>query len=214
MKDWPQCTGCSVQLKLLKGPRCGACTKKDKSAVAVLPRNPLGTQDQNRLDVDSTTATVQELQADARRNAMLARTLQKSKTPATCSASLQVAVAKGAPHQITIYLVPVTPEGTRTEAAKILANATRSFPEDMAMKDVLAHLLRHWNLDWEKDCSESLAPEHVSLRLIGNIRIQPHSTLATVGHFFDVHDRLYGNHPRKILHGPPTLRLPSPDVVS
>ncbi|KAJ6555509.1 hypothetical protein B0H10DRAFT_1967749 [Mycena sp. CBHHK59/15] len=95
MKDWPQCTGCSVQLKLLKGPRCGACTKK-------------GTQDQNRLDVDSTTATVQELQADARRNAMLARTLQKSKTPATCSASLQVAVAKGAPHQITIYLVPVT----------------------------------------------------------------------------------------------------------
>ncbi|KAJ6600645.1 hypothetical protein B0H10DRAFT_1958769 [Mycena sp. CBHHK59/15] len=158
MKDWPQCTGCSVQLKLLKGPRCGACTKKDKSAVAALPRNPLGTQDQNRLDVDSTTATVQELQADARRNAMLARTLQKSKTPTTCSASLQVAVAKGAPRQITIYLVPVTPEGTRTEAAKILANATRSFPEDMAMKDVLAHLLRHWNLDWEKDCSESLAP--------------------------------------------------------
>ncbi|KAJ6583713.1 hypothetical protein B0H10DRAFT_2234752 [Mycena sp. CBHHK59/15] len=114
--------------------------------------------------------------------------------------------------QITIYLVPVTPEGTRTEAAKILANATRSFPEDMAMKDVLAHLLRHWNLDWEKDCSESLAPEHVSLRLIGNIGIQPHSTLATVGHFFDVHDRLYGNHPRKILHGPPTLRLPSPAI--
>jgi hypothetical protein len=25
-------------------------------------------------------------------------------------------------------------------------------------QDALAHLLRHWNLDWEKACSESLAP--------------------------------------------------------
>jgi hypothetical protein len=27
-QDWPQCTGCSAQLKLLKGPRCGPCLKK------------------------------------------------------------------------------------------------------------------------------------------------------------------------------------------
>ena len=109
----------------------------------LLPCNPLGTQDTNRLDADPTTATVQELQADARRNAMQARTLQKSKTPATGSVSLQVAVAKGAPRQITIYLVPMTPEGSRTEASKILANATRSFPEDMAMKGKFSLTIRY-----------------------------------------------------------------------
>ena len=91
------------------------------------------------------------------------------------SPSLQVAVAKGAPRQSTIYLVP-TSNGTRTDTSRILANATRTFPEDIPMNgklsfrfhiallhlsefiDALAHLLRHWNLDWEKDCSESLAP--------------------------------------------------------
>ncbi|KAJ7758876.1 kinase-like domain-containing protein [Mycena maculata] len=79
-------------------------------------------------------------------------------------------------------------------------------------EDALAHLLRHWNLDWEKKCSESLTPEHISLCLLGNLGIQPHSTLGTVGQFFDAHDHIHGNHPKKILQGPTTLRLPSPAI--
>ncbi|KAJ7768617.1 kinase-like domain-containing protein [Mycena maculata] len=214
MKDWPQCTGCSAQLKLLKGPRCGACLRKDQQIGAATPppRNPLGTQDPN---ADSSIKSIQELQAEARRNAMQARTLQKggSKAPAAGSASLQAAMAKGASRQITIYLVPMASNGARTEASRILANASRAFPEDMTMIDALAYLLRHWNLDWEKECSESLTPrEHISLRLLGNLGIQPHSTLGTVGQFFDAHDRIHGNHPKKILQGPTTLRLPSPAI--
>ncbi|KAJ7501191.1 kinase-like domain-containing protein, partial [Mycena galericulata] len=209
MKDWPQCTGCSAQLKLLKGPRCGTCLKKDQQIVP-----PLGTQDQNRQpDIDAATKTLQDLQAEARRNAMQARTLQKggSKAPVG-SASLQVAIAKGVSRQITVYLVPMTSSSTRTEASRILANASRSFPEDLPMSDALTHLLRHWNLDWEKECSESLTPEHISLRLLGNLGIQPHSTIGTLGQFFDTHDRIHGNHPKKILQGPATLRLPPPAI--
>ncbi|KAJ7501391.1 hypothetical protein B0H11DRAFT_2224753 [Mycena galericulata] len=117
------------------------------------PRNPLGTQDPNQVDA----ATKSLLQAGSRRNAMLARTLPKgaSKTPGS-SALLHAVVAKGAPRQIAVYLVPMTTSGARTEASRILANATRSFPEDIPMTDALVHLLRHRNLDWEKDCSESL----------------------------------------------------------
>lgn len=112
--------------------------------------NPLGTQDPNRSDADSTTKTLQELQAEARRNEMQARTLQKSgaKTPATGSASFQVAIVKGAPRQITVYLAPMTSNGSRTEASKILANATRAFLEDIAMtgKSRLTHCyFRHDN---------------------------------------------------------------------
>ncbi|KAJ7439539.1 kinase-like domain-containing protein [Mycena galericulata] len=213
MKDWPQCTGCSAQLKLLKAARCGTCLKKDQqiAGAALPPRNPLGTQDPNQ--VDAATKSLQDLQAESRRNAMLARTLPKgaSKTPGS-SALLHAAVAKGAPRQIAVYLVPMTTSGVRTEASRILANATRSFPEDIPMTDALVHLLRHWNLDWEKDCSESLTPEHISLRLLGNVSIQPHSTLGTLGQFFDAHDRVHGNHPKKILQGPSTLRLPSPAI--
>ncbi|KAJ7768664.1 hypothetical protein DFH07DRAFT_938396 [Mycena maculata] len=315
MKDWPQCTGCSAQLKLLKGARCGTCLKKDQqiAGVALPPRNNLGTQDPNQ--VDAATKSLQDLQAESHRNAMLARTLPKgaSKTPGssallhatvakgaprqitvylvpmttsgartasevgpkgraskngdlgawgvperekyvgpttkaakfrltthqvavspsyTCgflfggalgadrlshserghatlktrsrvgnailmcyvpavpeisnertnlfsgffsnpksaqaiaTAALKVShatVAKGAPRQITVYLVPMTTSGARTEASRILANATRSFPEDIPMTNVLVHLLRHWNLDWEKDCSENLTLEHISL---------------------------------------------------
>ncbi|KAJ7239532.1 kinase-like domain-containing protein [Mycena rebaudengoi] len=143
-----------------------------------------------------TTKTIQELQAEARRNAMTARTLQKSASKQSAgSGSLQVAAAKGVSRQIAVYLVPMTSTGTRTEASRILANATRLFPEDMLMADVLTHLLRHWNLDWEKDCSESL------LRNISHF-----------GQFFDTHDRLHGNHPKKILLGPSMLRLPSPAI--
>ncbi|KAJ7797992.1 hypothetical protein B0H14DRAFT_2618364 [Mycena olivaceomarginata] len=80
------------------------------------------------------------------------------------------------------------------------------------MTDVLIHLLRHWNLDWEKECSESLAPEHISLRLLGNVACQPNTDLGTLGRFFDAHDRIHGNNTKKILQGPPTLRLPSPVV--
>lgn len=54
--------------------------------------------------------------------------------------------------------------------------------------------------------------EHISLRLLGNVGIQPHSTLGTLGHFFDTHDRVHGNHPKKILQGPSTLKLPSPAI--
>ncbi|KAF7364534.1 Kinase-like protein [Mycena venus] len=39
-----------------------------------------------------------------------------------------------------------------------------------------------------------------------------HSTLGTLGQFFDTHNRVHGNHPKKILHGPPALRLPSPAI--
>ncbi|KAJ7261621.1 kinase-like domain-containing protein [Mycena rebaudengoi] len=216
MKDWPQCTGCSAQLKLLKVARCGSCLRKDEqiAAAAVPPCDSLGTQDQNlHSETDSTTKTIQQLQAEARRHSMLARTLPKGASKSSAgSASLQAAVAKGALRNITIYLVPVTSNGTRTEASRMLANATRSFPEDMLMTEALVHLLRHWNLDWEKDCSESLTPEHISLRLLGNVGIQPHSTLGTLGHFFDTHDRAHGNHPKKILQGPTNLKLPGPAI--
>jgi hypothetical protein len=83
---------------------------------------------------DPTTRSLQELQAEHRRNAMQARTLQKAAFKQTAgSGSLQVAVAKGASRQITVYLAPMTSSGTRTEASRILANATRSFPENMPM---------------------------------------------------------------------------------
>ncbi|KAJ6611721.1 kinase-like domain-containing protein, partial [Mycena sp. CBHHK59/15] len=214
MKDWPQCKGCSAQFKLLKAPLCGTCVKKDQQSAAPPLRNPLGAQDQNCPPrTDPLTRSLQEIQAETCCNAMVARTLQKGvQKPTTGSPSLQAAVAKGAPRQITVYLVPMTSNGTRTDTSRILANATRTFPEDIPMNDALAHLLRHWNLDWEKDCSESLAPEHISLCLLGNIRIQPHSTLRTLGHFFDTHDYVHGNHPKKILQGPTTLKLPSPAI--
>ncbi|KAJ6474519.1 kinase-like domain-containing protein [Mycena vulgaris] len=82
----------------------------------------------------------------------------------------------------------------------------------MTLNNVLIHLLRHWNLEWEKECSESLSPEHVSLRLLGNVGVQPHSTHGTLGQFFDAHERVHGNHPKKILQGPTTVRLPSPSI--
>ncbi|KAJ7145061.1 kinase-like domain-containing protein [Mycena crocata] len=214
MKDWPQCSGCSAQLKLLKGSRCGTCLRKDQAAN--LPRrNPLGTQNTNPVpEGEISLKDIQDLQANARRMAMQARTLPKggAKAAPTGSPSLQAAAAKGIPRQINVYLVPMTSNGTRTEAARILANATRSFPEDISMSDALTHLLRHWNLDWEKDCAESLKPEHVSLRLFGNVSIQPHSDIGTLGQFFDTHDRVHGNHPKKILQGPSTLRLPAPAI--
>ncbi|KAF8203554.1 hypothetical protein K438DRAFT_1757867 [Mycena galopus ATCC 62051] len=75
--------------------------------------------------------------------------------------------------------------------------------------DSLTHLLRHWNLDWEKSCSESLTVDHVSLRLSGNVRIQLNSTLDTLGHFFNIHDHIHGTHPKKLLQGPPSIKLPS-----
>ncbi|KAJ7660416.1 hypothetical protein DFH06DRAFT_1130305 [Mycena polygramma] len=213
MKDWPQCTGCSAQLLLMKGMRCGTCIKKDLQIAAAAPpaRDPPSTQGPNQ--TDPSTKQVQDLQAEARRNAMVARTLPKgaSKAPGV-SASLQAATAKGTPRQITVYLVPVTSGATRTDASRVLANTTRSFPEDIPMTDMLASLLRHWNLEWEKECSESLTPEHISLRLSGNVAIQPHSTLGTLGQFFETHDRIHGNNPKKILQGPSTLRLPSPAI--
>ena len=57
-----------------------------------------------------------------------------------------------------------------------------------------------------------VAREHISLRLPGNVGIQPHSALGTLGNFFDTHDRIYGNHPKKMLQGPPNLRLPPPAI--
>ncbi|KAJ7105542.1 hypothetical protein C8R44DRAFT_886492 [Mycena epipterygia] len=215
MKTWPQCDGCSAQFKLLKGPRYGICLKKDQLASApVEPRLPLAVQDLNFPPAaDPTTKTLQDLQTQARRDAMAARTLHKSGSKAlTGSGSLQAAVAKGTARQITLYLVPMTSSGSRTDATRILANATRSFPEDMTRTDALTHLLRHWNLDWEKYCSQSLAPEHVSLRLLGNVGIEPHSTHGTLGHFLDTHERVHGNHPKKIIQGPTTLRLPAPAI--
>ncbi|KAJ6560014.1 hypothetical protein B0H19DRAFT_1234426 [Mycena capillaripes] len=113
MKDWPQCTGCSAQLKHLKGLRCGTCLRKDLiAATPAPPLNPLGTQNPNLA-----TKSLQDIQAEARRDAMRARTLQNSgsRTPAS-SSSLQVAVAKGTSRQITVYLVPVTSSGSRTDA--------------------------------------------------------------------------------------------------
>ncbi|KAJ6491126.1 kinase-like domain-containing protein [Mycena sanguinolenta] len=184
VKDWPQCTGCSAQLKLLKGPRCGTCVKKDQQ-LALPPRNLVVQDPDGQLPLDITSKTLQEHQADARRNTMLARTLHKgAQKPATTgSGSPQTGIARG-PRQIS----------------------------DMLMTDVMVQLLRHWNLDWEKECSESLTPDHVSLRLLGNVGIQPHSTLGTLGQFFDAQDRIHGNHPKKILQGPSTLRLPPPAV--
>ncbi|KAJ7109627.1 kinase-like domain-containing protein [Mycena crocata] len=202
--DWPQCTGCSAQLKLLKAPRCGACKKKDTEATNLASPEPTA---------DATTKTLQTLQAENCRNAMVARTLQKgtgSRTPAPGSAPHQAGIAKGASRQITVYLVPMTSNGNRIEAPKILAGASRAFPEDMTM--TVINLLRHWNLDWEKHCSESLTPEHVSLRLLGNLGIEPHSILGTLGKFFDTHERVHGTHPKKILQGPTNMRLPTPAI--
>ncbi|KAJ7762670.1 hypothetical protein B0H16DRAFT_1455696 [Mycena metata] len=69
-----------------------------------------------------------------RQNAVEARTLQKGGVKApTGSGSLKVAAAKGVSRQIQIYLVPMTSTGTRTEAARILANATRKFPDTVSM---------------------------------------------------------------------------------
>ena len=107
---------------------------QEKAAGAAPPHPTLGTQDQTRQSGTDATRTVQEFQADARRNAMLARTLPKGASKSsTGSASLLAAVAKGAPRQITIYIVPLTSTGSRTEASRILANATRAFPEDIPM---------------------------------------------------------------------------------
>ncbi|KAJ7261489.1 kinase-like domain-containing protein [Mycena rebaudengoi] len=122
MKNWPQCTGCSAQLKNLRGDRCGTCLKKDQQIAAATQHPP----DANKQpEKDPTTRSLQELQAEHRRNAMQARTLQKAAFKQTAgSGSLQ----------------------------------------------------------------------------------------STLGHFFDTHDRVHGNHPKKILQGPSTLRLPSPAI--
>ncbi|KAJ7203019.1 hypothetical protein GGX14DRAFT_652380 [Mycena pura] len=40
----------------------------------------------------------------------------------------------------------------------------------------------------------------------------PHSTIGTLGQFFNTQERIHGNHPKKILQGPTTLRLPSPAI--
>lgn len=111
-------------------------------------RPALSTQDPNRpTGTDQMTRTVQELQADARRNAMIARTLPKGTAKSGAgSGSLQAAVAKGTPRQINVYLVPVVSTGTRTEASRILANATRAFPEDILMNGKL-NVLSHGGLE-------------------------------------------------------------------
>ncbi|KAJ7857104.1 hypothetical protein B0H14DRAFT_2578519 [Mycena olivaceomarginata] len=58
MKDWPQCTGCSAQLKLLKGARCGPCLRKDQPNTTAEPsRTPLGTYDPNQPDPESSAFT-------------------------------------------------------------------------------------------------------------------------------------------------------------
>ncbi|KAK7014510.1 kinase-like domain-containing protein [Favolaschia claudopus] len=143
---------------------------------------------------------------------MFARTLQKGSLKSSGGTlSAPIGNAKGMARQITVYLVPAT-SNTRTDASRMLGNATRAFPEDTPMEDVMTHLLRHWNLDWEKDSAESLTPEHISLRLFGNVGIQPHSTAGSLGNFFSIHDRIYGNNPKKMLQGPPTLKLPSPAI--
>ncbi|KAK6974144.1 kinase-like domain-containing protein [Favolaschia claudopus] len=54
--------------------------------------------------------------------------------------------------------------------------------------------------------------DHIALRLLGNVGVEPHSTLGTLGNFFDVHDRIHSNHPKKMLQGPPTLKLRSPAI--
>jgi hypothetical protein len=107
----------------------------EQQLAAPPPRNPLGAQDQNcPPGTDPLTRSLEQIQAETRRNAMAARTLQKGlQKPTTGSPSLQAAVAKGAPRQITVYLVPITSNGTRTDASRILANATRTFPEDIQM---------------------------------------------------------------------------------
>lgn len=154
LQDWPQCAGCSAQLKLLKGTRCGTCLRKGKHSISsyhltvelcgkpsdqaanLPPRNPLGAQNTNHVpEGEASLKVIQDYQAEARRLAMLARTLPKggAKAAPNGSPSLQTAAAKGVPRQINVYLVPMTSNGTRTEASRILANATRSFPEDIAM---------------------------------------------------------------------------------
>ncbi|KAK7029999.1 hypothetical protein R3P38DRAFT_3188934 [Favolaschia claudopus] len=91
-KDWPQCEGCSAQLKLLKGSRCGSCIRK------------------------------------------FARTLQKgSHKSSGGTLSAPIGNAKGMARQITVYLVPAT-SNTRTDASRMLGNATRAFPEDTPME--------------------------------------------------------------------------------
>ncbi|KAJ7340570.1 hypothetical protein DFH08DRAFT_811787 [Mycena albidolilacea] len=174
-----------AQLKLLEGARCGPCLRKDQqNTTAAQPsRRPIGTYDPNQPDPE--IKCLHELQAEACRNAMQARTLQKGGSKGSSgSLSLQAAAAKGASRQITVYLVPMTSTGTRTEASQILANVTRSFPEDVLMTD------------WEKECSESLTP---------------HTALSDSG-LVDTHDCVHGGHPKKILQGPSALKLPSPAI--
>ncbi|KAK7013006.1 kinase-like domain-containing protein [Favolaschia claudopus] len=133
MKDWPQCQGCSAVYKLLKASRCGTCVKKDPQITPSGPVPPLNPQDLNRPPNQSVTDKLQDLQAENRRNAMSARTLHKgSQKTSGAASSVIVGVAKGAPRQITVYLAPGT-ANTRTDASRILGNATRSFPEDIAM---------------------------------------------------------------------------------
>ncbi|KAJ7779279.1 hypothetical protein B0H14DRAFT_2631342 [Mycena olivaceomarginata] len=69
-----KCTGCNTQLKLLKGARCRPCLRKDQPA-AEPSRTPLGTYDPNQPDPE--IKCLHKLQAEARRNAMQTRTLQK-----------------------------------------------------------------------------------------------------------------------------------------
>jgi hypothetical protein len=107
----------------------------DRSLTTPALSNPLDAQDQNLPSgTGHLTRSLQEIQAETRRNAMVARTLKKgAQKPTTGSLSLQAAVAKGSARQITVYLVPMTSNGTRTDASRILANATRTFPEDILM---------------------------------------------------------------------------------
>jgi hypothetical protein len=108
MWDWDAFTGLSDQPNTTAEPS----------------RTPLGTYDPNQPDPE--IKRLHELQAEARRNAMQARTLQKG-------GSRVLPAPKGTSRQITVYLVPMTSTGIHTEASRILANATRSFPEDVLM---------------------------------------------------------------------------------
>jgi hypothetical protein len=117
MWDWDAFTGLSDQ---------------PNTTAAEPSRTPLGTYDSNQPDPE--IKRLHELQAEARRNAMQARTLQRGGYKGSSgSLSLQAAAAKGTSRQITVYLVPMTSTGTCTEASQILSNATRSFPEDVLM---------------------------------------------------------------------------------
>ncbi|KAK7035081.1 kinase-like domain-containing protein [Favolaschia claudopus] len=189
---------------LLKAPRCGACIKNDSKATTHSGQ-PLRTRDQNlppaTPDPDPSTKSIERVQADARRAAMLARTLHKGSQKS--GSSVPVGTAKGVPRQISVYLAPAT-SAARTDASRMLSNATRSFPEDVLM-DVIGTWTGTKSLG-------TVLLHHIALRLLGNVGVEPHSTLGTLGHFFDVHDRIHGNHPKKMLQGPPTLKLRSPAI--